>query len=97
MFQDALETSFLTNWTTGDSSQGSVLVKVSLAMTSTMTRSSLGRRGSISCDSCQVTLHYGGKPGQELKARTWKQELEQKLYNAGMLLTGLLSKASQGK
>lgn len=38
-------------------------------MTDTMTKSSLGRTGSVSVYSFQVTPHHRGEPGQGLKAR----------------------------
>jgi hypothetical protein len=37
-----------------------------------MTKSNLGRKVFISAYNSQVTLHHGGKSGQELKQRPWK-------------------------
>lgn len=43
-----------------------------------MTKRNLGKEGLTSSYNSQVTVHHGGKPGQELKGEVWRRELRQR-------------------
>ena len=68
------------------------LTLLSAAVLNSMTKSSL--REERVCLTYIILVHHGGKPGQELKAGPWRQELKQKaVRNAAYWLAshGLIS------